>query len=137
LVCFPTSILSLCASPHLCSVLAAPLGGWLLAPPLVSERGSVLHPQLCFWCYITVCYSCCSVLLRRGFSLPGGCTGLCWQGWRVGCWVGESCMVHDACLCVLQIHSSSFKTCWQGEMVWHREAFHKVGIWDVTEFDSD
>jgi hypothetical protein len=39
-------------------------------------------------------------------------------------------VVHDAHLFVLQIHASNFETSWWGEMVWLREAFHRLGIQD-------
>jgi hypothetical protein len=43
----------------------------------------------------------------------------------------------DAHLFVLQIHASSFGTSWWGEIVQHRNAFHGLGVQDVTEFHSD
>jgi hypothetical protein len=46
-------------------------------------------------------------------------------------------MVHDACLFVLQVHASSFGISWQGEMLWHKEAFHRLGVQDVAQFNSD
>jgi hypothetical protein len=59
-------------------------------------------------------------------------------------WVGKSCMVSDAQLFILQFHASSFGAGWKGEIVllffssaWHRESFHRLGVQDVTEFDSD
>jgi hypothetical protein len=52
-------------------------------------------------------------------------------------WVGESRMVHDAFLFVLQIHISSFETSWQGEMTWHTEASHGLAVQDVAAFNSD
>jgi hypothetical protein len=60
-----------------------------------------------------------------------------------GRWVGELHVVHDAHLFVLQIHISSFGTGWQGEMcallsaLGCREAFHRLGVQDVAELDSD
>jgi hypothetical protein len=45
-------------------------------------------------------------------------------------------MVRYVHLFVLQIHSSSFKTGWWEEMVLHREAFHGLGVQDVSEFNS-
>jgi hypothetical protein len=39
-------------------------------------------------------------------------------------------------LFILQIHASTFGTDWQGEILWHRESFHRLGVQDVTEFDS-
>jgi hypothetical protein len=46
-------------------------------------------------------------------------------------------MVCDVHLFILHMHESSFGTNWQGEMVRHREAFHVLGVQDVSEFDSD
>jgi hypothetical protein len=53
-------------------------------------------------------------------------------------------MVYDAHLFVLQIRVSSFGASSWGEMVplflsavWHKEAFHGLGVQDVAEFDSD
>jgi hypothetical protein len=46
-------------------------------------------------------------------------------------------MVCDVHLFVLQIHTSSFETSWQGERVGHWEDFHRLGLQDVTELDSD
>jgi hypothetical protein len=40
-------------------------------------------------------------------------------------------------LFTLQVHVSSFENGWWGEMAQHREAFHGLGVQDVTEFDSD
>jgi hypothetical protein len=67
------------------------------------------------------------------------CDGLCSQGR-----VGESRVVHNTHLFLLQIHVSSFGASQQGEMMplfsvphLHREAFHRLGVQDVTEFDSD
>jgi hypothetical protein len=52
-------------------------------------------------------------------------------------WVGESHVLCDAHLFVLQIHTSSFEINWQREMAMHREVFHGLGVQDVAEFDSD
>jgi hypothetical protein len=52
-------------------------------------------------------------------------------------WVGESHVMCDAHLFVLQIHASSFGTSWQGEMAWHKEVFYGLMVQDVTEFDFD
>jgi hypothetical protein len=46
-------------------------------------------------------------------------------------------VVYDAHLFVLQIHASSLGTSQWGEMVQHKEAFHGLGVQDVTEFDSE
>jgi hypothetical protein len=52
-------------------------------------------------------------------------------------------VVHDAHLFLLQFHSGSFVASWWGEMavvfsaVQSEEAFHGLGIQDITEFDSD
>jgi hypothetical protein len=46
-------------------------------------------------------------------------------------------MVHDAHLFVLQIHTRNFETGLWGEMAQHREAFHGLGVQEVTEFDFD
>jgi hypothetical protein len=46
-------------------------------------------------------------------------------------------MMCDAHLFVLQIHASNFETGWWGEMAQCMEAFHRLGVQDVTEFDSD
>jgi hypothetical protein len=46
-------------------------------------------------------------------------------------------VVCDAYLFILQIHTGSFETGWQGEMVWHRETFHGLGAKDIIEFNSD
>jgi hypothetical protein len=81
-----------------------PLGGWLITPPPFSAfvafpefihwqfcdlppspfswAGSVFHPHLCCWCYITIFSLCFSVLFGGWFNLPRGCTGLC--SWGVG-----------------------------------------------------
>jgi hypothetical protein len=44
--------------------------------------------------------------------------------------------VHESHLFVLQVDRSRFGTSWWGEMAWHREAFHRLGVQDVAEFDS-
>jgi hypothetical protein len=78
----------------------------------------------------------------------------CWLGGLVcpgaaldyfpGVWVGESHVVFDAHLFVLQFHTCSFGAGWWGEKallffsaVWHSEAFHGLGVQDVADFDSD
>jgi hypothetical protein len=74
------------------------------------------------------------------FSFVGGVCSVCTVAvldfvprW----WVRESSLVHDFHFFILQIHTRSFETGWQGEMVQHREAFHGLEVQDVTEFDSD
>jgi hypothetical protein len=52
-------------------------------------------------------------------------------------WVRESCVEHDVHLFVLQTLASSFETGWWGEMVQCIEAFHKLGVQDVTHFNFD
>jgi hypothetical protein len=47
LACLSAPTLSLCASPNLCKVLAAPLGGWLFTLPLLSAFASL--PTLDHW----------------------------------------------------------------------------------------
>jgi hypothetical protein len=54
-----------------------------------------------------------------------------------GGWVGELCVVYDAHLFILQIHINSFATGWWREMAGHREAFHRLGVQDITEYNSD
>jgi hypothetical protein len=61
----------------------------------------------------------------RGSVCPGATLDYVPRGW-----VRESWVVHDAHLFVLQIHASNFETSWWGEMVWLREAFHRLGIQD-------
>jgi hypothetical protein len=46
-------------------------------------------------------------------------------------------MVSDTYMFDLQIHMSSFETDWLRKMAQHREAFHGLGVQDVTELDSD
>jgi hypothetical protein len=46
-------------------------------------------------------------------------------------------MVRDAHLFILQFHASSFGNGQWGEMVQNRDAFHGLGVQDVTEFSSD
>jgi hypothetical protein len=49
----------------------------------------------------------------------------------------------DTHLFLLQIHTRSLGASQQGEMtaflsvVWHKKAFHGLGVQDFTEFDSD
>jgi hypothetical protein len=52
-------------------------------------------------------------------------------------------MAHDVHLFLLQFHTGSFGARWQGRngaaflsMAWCRQAFHGLGVQDVTEFDS-
>jgi hypothetical protein len=110
LACHPSPTLSFCASPDLCSVLAAPLGDWLVTPCLLSafvalptfihkEFGSLPHPVLQGRFSVPLPTSAVVVRLqfatyafqfcwRWGFSLPRGCTGLCSQ-------VVDRGVVHD------------------------------------------
>jgi hypothetical protein len=44
-------------------------------------------------------------------------------------------VVHDAHMFVLWFHTSNVTTFFS--MVQHREVFHRLGVQDVTEFDSD
>jgi hypothetical protein len=41
--------------------------------------------------------------------------------------VRESCMVHDAHLFILQLHSRRFRDCWWGEMVLLFSVWHGLG----------
>jgi hypothetical protein len=68
----------------------------------------------------------------RGSICPGAALDYVPMGW-----VGESHVLCDAHLFVLQIHTSSFEINWQREMAMHREVFHGLGVQDVAEFDSD
>jgi hypothetical protein len=56
-------------------------------------------------------------------------------------WAGESHVVCDAQLFILQFHTRCFAVGWRGPLFfsaeWHGEAFHGLGIQDVAEFDSD
>jgi hypothetical protein len=54
-----------------------------------------------------------------------------------GGWVKKLHMVHDAHPFILQIHTSRSEIGWWGDMVWHREAFHRFEVKGVTEFNSD
>jgi hypothetical protein len=122
--CFLPLLLYLCSFTE-----SLALRVWLLVSHLFSGQGQCSTPtstvsvKLQFAVYAF--QFCCE-------SLPRGCTGLC--SWGVG---RELCMVPDAHLFFLQIHTSSFEANWQGVMAWHREAFHMLGVHDVTDFDSD
>jgi hypothetical protein len=74
------------------------------------------------------------------FSFVGGGGSVCpgaGLGYVPGRWVGESLVVCDAHLFILQVHARSFETGWWGEMVQLRGAFHQLGVQDVAEIDSD
>jgi hypothetical protein len=59
---------------------------------------------------------------------------------RVGGCIGESRVVRDAHLYLLQFRAGCFGASCRGEMAsfgWHRETFHELGVQDVTGFHSD
>jgi hypothetical protein len=122
LACPSTPALSLCASPNLCLVVAAPLRDWLFAPPQLSAFVAI--PMFAYWDFGTESSSPCPtpILWGRfsipppppllvldysslfmfsnfvgGFSLPRGSARLC-------------SLVCDAHLFILQIHTSNFGT---------------------------
>jgi hypothetical protein len=85
---------------------------------LVLDYSSVYTVQFC-WGGVSVC--------------PGAALDYVPKGW-----VRVSHMVCDAYLFILQILASTTETGWWGEMDQQcREAFHRLGIWDVAEFNSD
>jgi hypothetical protein len=126
LVCHHTPSLSLYVSPDLCSVLVAPLGGWLVAPP--PSQPLLLYPRL----FIESSAPCPTPVLLGRLSIPLppplsvlDYSSLCMLFSFVGCgedlvcpgteldfvpggWVGSHtrCMLHA----VLQIHVSSVDT---------------------------
>jgi hypothetical protein len=63
LACCPSPALSLCASLNLCSVLAAPLGGWLVAPSLTLS--------LCCFSFTESLALRCQLLGQLPFSVAG------------------------------------------------------------------
>jgi hypothetical protein len=126
--CHPTPTLILSCFSHICSLR---VWHW--------EFGSL--PRLCSQVQCsnpTSAFLFFSFVGGGGSSLPRAALD-----YVPGRWVGESHMVRDAHLLILQIHTSSFGSSLWGEMVyhfsmaWHREAFHGLGVQDVAEFNSN
>jgi hypothetical protein len=119
----------------------------LLAPPSLTRAGSVFHPtpavgvRLHFAVYaFQFCWGCS--------ICPGAVLD-----YVPGDWVGESCVVPVAHLLGLQVYVAALKPAagrngmllfsrqtlsgpGSGLALGCREAFHRLGVQDITEFDS-
>jgi hypothetical protein len=129
LACHPTPAFTLCASLNLFWVLVALMGGWLVAPLLLSAFAA--FPAF-HWEFGTESLAPCSTPVLWGrFSVPPSlplvvldysllfmffnfaewgsvCPGAVLDYFPVG-WVGELHVVPDAHLFILLIHTSSFR----------------------------
>jgi hypothetical protein len=108
------------------------------------EFGSLCHPHSLGHIQCSTPTPAVSARLQFGvyvFQFCWGVTGL----FSLGGWVRELCVVCDAHLFLLQLHTGSFGVAggekWLclffSSVAWHREAFHRLGVQNVTEFDSD
>jgi hypothetical protein len=147
----PSSTLSLCCFSHLHSLVQ------LLASPLFSGAASAFHLnptagvelQLAVYAFQFCCgVGGAGVGKGRRFNLPRSCTGLCFWGVGRGVVCGACCSPVGS--------AGLWKQLWNQlvekndiplfsrqtlprtgfSMAGHREAFHRVGVQDVTEFDS-
>jgi hypothetical protein len=141
LVCCPIPLVSICASPNCFSLRVQ---CWEFAslpyPPILQGRISIPPlPLLVVLDYSSLFMFFSFVGGRGRFNLTRGCTALCSRGVVSR---GVTCGVW----CLPVQSAVSYKQPWNWlagrncptffSAVWFREAFHGLGIQDVTQFDS-